>query len=217
MHHQNNSILFILFVKDIESCHFKDSWIHQLILLPFRVLLLSLFILVLFTCLCLCSLLELGLHIFCLWSLVKLLSLKFRIISSVLLFIPLLLILFFCLLPAPSCILVIQIAIFNIFYFKHGLFKLRPWQNLRWLIFRPFRLFKYGVSSKDNGARTVRFLWRMRVFWFAVITRAWSRLIGIPKLGIDLAWWGILLIFLWFTSLRKISFHLQNYYKIKCY
>ena len=122
------------------------------------------------------SLLQLGLHAPNFLSLVKFFSLGLFFISVVFSLVPFLLIVLFCLLPAPCCILVIEIAIANIFGFCYGFSELCSWQYLAGLVFDFFCFFDDCVSAEDDGTWAIGFLRHSRADGFVVIAgaRAWG-------------------------------------------
>lgn len=101
--------------------------------------------------------------------------------------IPLLLIRLFCLFPSPCSILIIQIAITNIFDLCNGLPKLCSWQYFAGLVLNFIWFFYDWVATEDNRTWTIGFLGHVWADRFITISRTWSRWLWFlpsPDLGV---------------------------------
>lgn len=121
------------------------------------------------------SLFQLGLHAPDFLSLVKFFSLGLFFIGVVFSLVPFLLIVLFCLLPAPCCILVVEIAIANVFGLCYRFSEFCPWQDLAGLVFNFFCFFNDCISAEDDRAWAIGFLRHSRADGFVVIAGARAR------------------------------------------
>ena len=140
---------------------------------------------------------NLRLHVFCFLRLVNFLLLNIIIINSLFSVIPIIFVLFFCLFPSQSCILILKINIFHIFQLILRFSELRSWENFNWLFLNFLSLFYNCIASKDYRSWSIWFAWflrTMRMLGFAIISRSISWLITLPKLWVKVFWRRVFII-----------------------
>ena len=140
---------------------------------------------------------NLRLQVFCFLRLVNFLLLNIIIINSLFSVIPIIFILFFCLFPSQSCILILKINIFHIFQLILRFSELRSWENFNWLFLNFLSLFYNCIASKDYRSWSIWFAWflrTMRMLGFAIISRSISWLITLPKLWVKVFWRRVFII-----------------------
>lgn len=127
------------------------------------------------------------LHVFCFLCLIDFLLLNIIIIDSLLSVIPIILVLFFCLFPSQSCILILEIDIFHIFQLILRFSELGPWKNFNWLFLNFLGLSYNCVASKNYRSWSIWFAWflrTVRMLGFAIISRSISWLIALSELRV---------------------------------
>lgn len=140
---------------------------------------------------------NLRLHVFCFLCLVNFLLLNIIIIDSLFSVIPIIFVLFFCLFPSQSCILILEIGIFHIFQLILRFSKLGPWENFNWLFLNFLSLSYNCVASKNYRPWSIWFAWflrTVRMLGFAIISRSISWLITLPKLWVKVFWRRVFII-----------------------
>ena len=155
--------------------------------------------------------LYLWLHIFSFFGLINFLLPDIIIINSLFIIIPIVLILFLCLLPCQRGILIIKINIFHINRFVCRFAELGTRKYFSWLLLDFLGLFYDSISSKYYGSwsiRFTRFLWSMGMLWFIIISWSIFWRVALPQLRIEIFWWRISVILLIFSWFWELSFHL---------